>query len=127
MRTPLKSPIFPSRNHFQMIPTINQGQAQGSTKRPLKKIRPTNFSLRRSAPANPITVDPMINIAANKIDLRQVAQKISFLKMYRKLSTLVKVPIPTPSAGTTNRLWKTVSIAGIANRTRRTRIAGKAR
>jgi len=64
-----------------MIPTINQGQAQGSTRRPLKKIRPTNFSFRRSAPAKPITVDPMINIAANKIDLRQVAQKISFLKM----------------------------------------------
>jgi hypothetical protein len=77
----LKSPIFPSRNHFQIIPTINQGQAHGSTRRPLSNILPTNFSLRRSAPASPITVEPITKIAANKIDLRQVAQKISFLKI----------------------------------------------
>jgi len=43
------------------------------------------------------------------------------------LSTLVNVPIPTPSAGTTKKLWKTVIIAGIAKRMRRTRIAGRAR
>jgi len=37
--------------------------------------------LRSRAPANPITVEPIMKIVANQIDLRQVAQKISFLKI----------------------------------------------